>query len=460
MKRTSKRNAQLIDLWGNPLRLASLVTVLLLSACAVKTAPPLPPTLKYPDFVYPNAVPAAAPQAAAVDRGWRFLQNDDLRSAEREFAAALKAVPDFVPARTGEGYVALARQDYRRALDQFELALRAAPAYAPALVGKGQSLLSMGRDSDARVAFEAAVKADPSLVNLGARIDVLRFREIQTLIAAARQAMNAGRLDEARMAYQRAIAATPDSAVLYRELGMVERRRGDAAAALQDFNHAVALDPADAISLAQAGELLEERGDYVGAETAYRNAASADPFAGYDGKAEGAAAKARELRLPEEFRTLASSPQITRGDLAALIGIRLDAVLRAAPGAAVVTTDTAGHWAASWISQVVATGVMPAFDNHTFQPRGVLRRVDLAEAASTLLQLIARTHPALQARLAARPAIADMSPSHLNYPAVAAVVSAGILPLLDGGRFDTERPVSGAEAIAAVDRLRALDESR
>ena len=162
---------------------------------------------------------------------WRFLQNDDLKSAEQEFTAALKVVPDFVPARTGEGYVALARQDYMRALDQFELALRGAPAYAPALVGKGQALLSMNRDSDARAAFEAALKADPSLANLGARIDVLKFREIQNLIAAARQAMNAGRLDEARAAYQRALAATPDSAVLYRELGMVERRQGDTAAA-------------------------------------------------------------------------------------------------------------------------------------------------------------------------------------------------------------------------------------
>jgi hypothetical protein len=44
----------------------------------------------------------------------------------------------------------------------------------------------------------------------------------------------------------------------------------------------------------------------------------------------------------------------------------------------------------------------------------------------------------------------------LNYPAVAASVSAGILPLVEGGRFDTERPVSGADAIAAIDRLRAL----
>ena len=103
---------------------------------------------------------------------------------------------------------------------------------------------------------------------------------------------------------------------------------------------------------------------------------------------------------------------------------------------------------------------MPAFDNHTFQPGAALRRVDLAEAASSLLRLIARTHPALQARVAGRPMIADMSPSHLNYPAVAAAVSAGILPLLDGGRFDIERPVSGAEAIAAIDRLRALDQSR
>ncbi len=425
----------------------------------MKSAPPPPTAPKYPDFVYPTAVPAAAAQAAAVDRGWRFLQSDDLRSAEREFAAALKAVPDFVPARTGEGYVALARQDNARAVDQFELALRAAPAYAPALVGKGQALLAMNRDSDARAAFEAALRADPTLTSLTSRIDVLKFREIQNLIAAARQAGSAGRLAEARAAYQRAIAATPDSAVLYRELGMVDRRLGDTPTALEQFNRAVALDPTDAIALAQTGEILEERGDFAGAETAYRNAHAADAFADYDRKAEAVAAKGRDARLPEEFRALASADSITRGDLAALVGIRLEDVLRSAPSTPVVTTDTAGHWAAPWIAQVVATGVMPPFDNHTFQPRAALRRVDLAEAVGALLRVMAGTNPALQARVGARPAIADMSPSHLNYPAVAAAVSAGVLPLLDG-RFDIERPVSGVDAIAAIDRLRALQPSR
>jgi hypothetical protein len=35
-------------------------------------------------------------------------------------------------------------------------------------------------------------------------------------------------------------------------------------------------------------------------------------------------------------------------------------------------------------------------------------------------------------------------------------VSTGVLPLVEDRRFDTERRVSGADAIAAIDRLRTL----
>ena len=94
-----------------PLRFALLVTfVVAMAGCAMKVVPPLPATLKYPEFVYP-APPAAAREAAAIDLGWRFLQNDDLANAEREFAVALKGAPDSAAARTGEGYVTLARHD-------------------------------------------------------------------------------------------------------------------------------------------------------------------------------------------------------------------------------------------------------------------------------------------------------------------------------------------------------------
>jgi hypothetical protein len=347
-----------------------------------------------------------------------------------------------------------------RALDAFDAALRISPAYAPALVGKGLALLSLKRDDEARVAFEAALRADGSLQNLAPRIEVLRFRGLQDMITAGRQASAAGRLDEARAVYQRALVAAPDSAVLYRELGAVERRRGDVAAALEDFTRASDLDATDATSVAQTAELLDERQDYDGAEAAYRKAAAIEPGGGFEAKAAAEAARGRDARLPADFRAIPSAASITRGDLAALIGVRLESILRGAPRTQVVITDTRGAWAAPWIADVAAAGVMPPFDNHTFQPRAPLRRVDLAQAVSALITLMAKTRPALQARLAQRPSVTDVSPSNLNYPAVAAAVSSGILPLSGENRFDSERPVSGGEAVTAVDHLRALDESR
>ena len=221
---------------------AVIVSLLLVAGCATRTAPPaLPATLRYPEFMYP-ALPAAYsnPDAAAqIDRGWRYLQNDDLGNAEREFAVAVKLTPGLYPAQAGSAYVALARTDHEQALSRFDAALRAAPAYVPALVGRGQTLLALKRDTDALAAFEAALAADASLADVRRRVDVLRFRSLQDVIEAGRTAAAAGRLAEARDAYQRALQASPDSAFLHRELGLLERKQGNADAALERFRRAV-----------------------------------------------------------------------------------------------------------------------------------------------------------------------------------------------------------------------------
>ena len=96
----------------------------------------------------------------------------------------------------------------------------------PALVGRGQALLELQRDAEALASFEAALAADPSLTELRGRVDVLRFRATQAMLARAKAAVDAGRIDEARAIYQQAIAASPDSAFLYRELAAVEQRAG------------------------------------------------------------------------------------------------------------------------------------------------------------------------------------------------------------------------------------------
>jgi len=443
---------------GRRLAAVALATTLA-GACAARPAPPpMPTTLQYPEFVYP-IVPrelAASTQAARVDLGWRYLQSGDLGSAEREFAAALAQTPELYPARAASGYVAFARKEYGQALAAFDAVAQAAPTYLPGLIGRGQALLALDREAAALEALEAALAVDGSLADVRRRVDVLRFRRLEGVIEAARTAAKAGRLDEAEQGYAQAVAASPESAFLHRERAQVARRRGDAALALASLRRAADLDPADVASLVQIGALLEARQDLAGAEAAYRRAAAVEPNADIDARLAKLAMRAFDATLPPEFRAIEGAAQVTRGDLAALIGVRLDDTLREAAARDVVMTDVAGHWAAAWVTQVARAGVIEPFANHTFQPRAHVTRADLAGAVSRVVALLAVRRPDLRAHLTERPRIADMPAAHLSYPAAAVAVASGVMTLASGDRFETARPVSGAEAAEVVSRLRAL----
>lgn len=438
----------------------ALGLALTLAACASRAVPPpaAATVTRYPEFMYPTVPPALqrAPGAERLDLGWRFLQSGDARNAIREFDEALRRNPRFYPARVGEAYVALSRGEHDRALTAFDAALRDAAAYVPALVGRGQTLLAMKRDVDALAAFEAALAADASLADVRRRVDVLRFRTVAQVIDAARSAAAGNRPDQARTAYERAIQLSPDSAFLHRELALVERRQGDADRAIQHFTRAIELDPSDTSALVAMGDLLAERQDYQGADAAYRKAAAIEATPELNARIAALAERVRESRLPEEFRAIGTATQVTRGDLAALLGNRLERLLAAAPQKQVVITDAAGHWANAWITRVASTGVMDPFENHTFQPGLVIRRGDLATAVRRVVTMAATTDPALRARIAAQPRIADMPTTHLVYPAAAVAVASGVLPLVDGDRFEVNREVTGAEAVSAVERLQAL----
>lgn len=440
-------------------RLALAVLLLLAGACAKQIPVPVVSSATYPDFVMP-ALPVGSegsPAAIAEDRGWRFLQAGDLTNASRELASALESLPGFLPADTALGYVELAGSDPNTALGRFDRILQQQPDYASALAGRGEALLALDRDADAIAAFEAAAQADASLTDLRRRIDVLKFQSLQNSLARARESAAAGRTDEAIAAYTGALASSPDSSYLYRELAIVESQKGDSEAALQHFRKAVSLDLSDAESLEQIGDILAARNDLEGAAAAYKAANALEPSADLPRKIGEVRAKAELARLPEQYRAIADARQITRADLAALIGVRLEPLLQSQQGGAVVITDVGSSWALKWIMEVARAGVMEPFDNHAFQPASIVRRSDLAQVAARLLSRIAAANPAQgQAWESARGRFDDLAPGHLAYPAASVSVAAGVMRTENNDLFDPSRPVTGEEALDAVAKLEAL----
>jgi tetratricopeptide (TPR) repeat protein len=445
-----------------------LAALVLVSACAPKVVSlPVVTAPKYPEFREPVVPPAlaAGPAAQSHARGWAFLQVGDLKTAEREFGDALKTAPAFYPAETSLGYVELARKDARAALPHFDRALELNPQHADlsAFIGRAESLLALGREADALAAFEAAVAADPAQTELARRVEVLKFRGVEQGLARARDAARAGRLDEAITAYTMAIASSPDSPFLYRELAAVERQKGNVDAALADFRKAVTLDPGDAKSLAQIGDILEGGGDFAGAEKAYVDALAVEPGADVEKRLDSLRARMALARLPAEYRAIDQAAQITRADLAALIGIRLTSLLQGGrrSGDAALITDVRNNWAATWIMSVARSGVMDAFANHAFQPRTVVRRTDLAQAVARLLARVAAQNAARATSWeSARLKFSDLAPSHLAYPAASVAIAAGVMKTAADNSFQPSKAVTGAEAIEAIGRIEALAGSR
>jgi len=436
----------------------SLLAIIVISAalggaCAPKVAPPpAAGALRYPDFVYP-APPDRVGDAqtrATLQEGWNRLQTGDLKGAEAAFAQVVRQQPAFYPAAVGLGYSLLAQGKPKEALVRFEGAARTAPRYGPALAGRAEALLASGQRDAALDAFEAALAADAGLGDLRRRIDALRLDQFQDRIAAAKRASDAGRFDEAREAYAAAIALSPDTAFLYRDLGIVEARGKNLPEAERNLRKAIALDPADSSAFTSLGDVLEDRGDLDGAISALERADALDPSDALRRRIERLRERAQTSDLPPEYAAIPKLPQATRGDVAALIGVRLRAVLAAAkPRPSAVATDVRGHWAARWIVEVIRAGVMDVFANHTFQPRLAVRRSDLAQAVSRVLAL-AGASPSQADRN--RVSITDVGISHLRYEDISTAVAAGVLTL-DGGYFRPSRPVTGQETVDAVRRL-------
>lgn len=438
---------------------AAVAVSVLFSACAARTVPaPVVTTPRYPDFLMPPVPPALSGTAAAAahDRAWRFLQAGDLRSAEREAGMALQASAAFYPAETASGYIALARKDVKGALSHFDGALERQPRYVSALVGRGRALQALERDEEAIAAYQAALAQDAGLTDLSRQVDLLRFRGAERQIAQARQAARANQVDEARSAYTRAIASSPDSAFLYRELAVLERQAGEDDAALGHFRKAVELDPSDAAAIGQVAEILEAKGELEAALKSYGEALALEPSDRLRQRRDALGARMELARLPEEFRAIESASAITRAQLAALIGVRLarqlDAFPATEPG---VITDIRGDWAERWIVNVARAGVMEPYANHTFQPRAIVQRADLAPVAG---RLIVRLSPPQQAKTwqTAQTTFSDLSPGHLAYPAASTAVASGAMTSTADGAFRPAQPVTGAEAIAMVDRVLRL----
>lgn len=442
---------------GVGLVVAAMITV---AGCA-GARPAAPATPRYPDvpmlFVPDNAV--ATPEIRnRHEAAWRRLQAGDLRGAGREFTEVLRRAPEFFPAEAGLGHIAALERRYEDAARHFDAVIAADGTYLPALLGRMDVALATGDDVSALATSERILAEDPLREEVRGQQDVLRLRVVQAQLGRATAARVAGQWDAAQAALEHALTLAPDSAVVLRELALVEIARGAFDAAETHVRRSLTLDPGDAETHAVLATVLEAHGRLRDAADALARAVALDPRPEWRDRAAALAARADFNALPAEYRAIPTATSVTRAQLAAMLGIRLEAALARAPRrVTVVLTDVRSHWAAPWILPITRAGWMESFTNHTFQPSAFVRRADLAQAVWRVAQDLGAALPLDLARWrASRPALRDVPRDHLAYAAIAGALASGAMAMGEAERFEPNRAATGSEVVAAIARLEQL----
>ena len=434
----------------------AVVAVILTAGCATRL--PVVTEPAYPQSLFPTVPADYAGSAAARghEEAWTYFQAGDLATAEARYASVLDDTPSFYPAAAGLGWLSLARGDDDAAVAHFERATADAPTYLSALVGHGEALLGLSRPVDALRSFEAALEEDPGLTDVRRMVEELRFTIVSDRLATARDAASAGRFAEATAAYDEVIASSPDSAFLHVEIGRVEQQRGDLAAALVHAQRASEIDMFTADAWLLEGELHEARGDLDAALTAYERAESAGASEETARNVDRIYELMRVAELPPEVGEIPSTSEVTRGDLAVLIGVRLPDLLADAAGRRVIITDTRDHWGSQWIQSVADAGLMDVRAASRFEPAGSVRRSDLADVVAAVMDLIEEATASGPLAPPGSLRFTDMQANHLSFASATRAVAAGMIDLLDNDTFQPSRVVTGAEAVDVVARLAEL----
>jgi tetratricopeptide (TPR) repeat protein len=385
-----------------------------------------------------------------------YLQGNP-QEARELFFKITAASPDYYPAYLALGYTYLAEDNREYAESYVRKALEVNPDYAQAHYVLSNLLEARNDNPGALQQLNEVARIDPQFPALAQAQNVLKLKVTEQYMNTGREL--AERDPEEALKYLKAAHdMAPEVAQIPVEIAAIFLKQDNCAEAVPYLKIAVEKTPEDLQVKRNLADCFVQLGDYQEARTIYEDLSIQIP-----GDRE-VTQRLEEIRkrlfvesLPSEFQSIQSAPEITRAQLAAYMVIYLEFLQKYRSENQQIVVDIIQHWAQSYMQKVVSLGIMDVYPNRTFQPNQPVSKLELAKAASRILEIIELSG---QGKFPPDPtlSIPDIPAGHLYYRLVARPLAARVISLDADGRFHASRRVSGAEAISVVNQLRALTE--
>ncbi len=427
-------------------------------SCATYSPPPAP------SFYLEDIPPAVTAKLTlderiAVEEAWANLRRSRADRAEK---LLLQLEADNPLHWAGRGFVYLLRADTASAESAFQEAARLSPDLTLPHIGLAQIYEARGEKEPLYSEYQEILRSDPANRWARPKFEMLRSELTGELYGGAVSYREAGDTERAKTALLELLFYDPDSEDAHYLLGLIYADEDDAESAVLHYKAFLAQSPESPerrkIITRRLAELFLEREDFDLSLEYFQKLSEIDP------EDEGVAARIKELKSrlgifepPSQYQAIPSFEAVTREDLAALIGVKFKDFLGLSDTRPKILVDIATSWAQNFIIQVASLEIMRAFDNHTFQPKRIVNRAEMAAILVRLIDFLrSRGAPFVPLVEARRIRINDVSEDNFYHEPITQIVAYQIMDLSPMRMFEPEKTVSGREAIRLLDIVLSL----
>ena len=420
----------------------------LLGACATYQMPP--PNLYIGNLPESIVTELSLDERIVTEEAWKSIKKGNGIKARKSLSKLAEESPFYY---VGMGYAYFIMDDLTLAEDFFKAAQRYSPDMAIVHLGLAQIYRRTGREDQAFAELRDVLKQEPDQPWAKTQYQAIKMQKTEEYLNAGGSDLETGNIEGAKEAYLRALYYSPESVPAHLALAEIFQKENNLDNALVHLDAASQSEPENKEVLAKYGDVLFMANDNKKALEIYERLAAQEPDdQEVQQRIEILKNRLGIFELPSQYDDIISSEAVSKEDLAALLAVKFTDVLEAPSKTPPIIIDIATSWAADYIIKTSSLGLLEIYPNHTFRPKKIITRAEMAEILLRLVDYLQeRGYRFIQQIPPGSIQIADVSADNYYYQPILQIVSYDIMSLNPDQTFRPDFPVSGNEAITLFD---------
>jgi len=426
---------------------------LLYWSCA--TYQPPPPNLYTGELPQSLVTELSLDERILVEDAWKSIRVGNVNNAQKIIDTLGSENPFYY---VGMGYVAYLLGDTQTAEQYFKASLSYYPEVDLAHFGLAYIYQDSNKEDNAFSEYREILKNDPNNPWAKPQFEDIKTRMTGEELADAKVFLAAGDTEKSKESFLKALYYSPEITEAHLALAKIYRDENNFQNALMHLRAARANEPQNKDIQKEYADTLFQAGDLKNSLGVYENLSAQNPGdQEIRDRLETIKNRLGIFELPSQYNAIPASESVTKEDVAALLSIKLKDILDEPSGKPPIIIDISTSWASRFILHTASLGILDVYPNHTFQPKKIITRAEMAETLFRLIEHLRRKgYNFIQQIPPNKIQISDVSPSNYYYRPILLMVSYDIMTLSQERAFNPDEAVSGREAIRLLDLILAL----